>query len=99
MRDRIGGNAVCTLLDMAYIVASTHIKSAGDGVIANGMFEMTGENGLLLRIWNSNNHQTTYGVLSAACMALVQYMTVTAFGSVSFHIFDGVSEVGQGELN
>lgn len=99
MGQRIVGNAVVTLLDKAYIVASNHIQDEGDSVIASGMFEMVGENGLLLRVWNSNNHQTTYGVLSAACTALVQYMTTIAvFGKVTFHIYDGMREVGKGQI-
>lgn len=99
MGSRIVGNAVVTLLDTAYIAATNRIQNLGDSVIANGAFAMRGQNGLTLKVWNSNNHQTTYGVLSAACMALTQYMTTTAvFGKVTFHIYDGSREVGKGQI-
>lgn len=99
MGQRIVGNAVVTLLDKAYIAATNRIRNLGDSVIAHGMFTMMGETGLSLNVWNSNNHQTTYGVLSAACTALTQYMTTTAvFGKVTFHIYDGIREVGRGQI-
>ena len=99
MGERIVGNSVSTLLDTAFIIAMNRIHNDGDGPITRGVFELIGENKLLLNVWNSNNHQTTYGVLGAACMALVQYMTITTFGTVTFHIYDGIREVGQGQIS
>lgn len=95
----IAGNAVSDLLDTAWVTAMTRINNQGDNVIDHGIFELIGPTGLLLRVSNSNNHQITYGVMGAACMALVQYMTTTAFGAATFHIFDGVTEVGKGEIS
>lgn len=98
MGGRLPRSAVQDLLDSAFIAATSHISNEGDSVIANGMFKLVGENGVVLSIWNSNNHQTTYGVLGAACMALVQYMLTTAFGAVTFYIYDGIREVGKGQI-
>lgn len=47
---------------------------------------------------NSNNHQQTYGVLAAAIDALKDYMSRNYYGSASFHIYDGVNEVGLGKV-
>ena len=53
-----------------------------------------------LRVPNSNNHQTMYGVLAAALQASQEYMTRAAgyAGEASFTIVVGVNEVGQGTM-
>lgn len=55
--------------------------------------------GLVLKVSNSNNHQTTWGVLRAALLALEDYMqSQDSWGTAEFTIFDGKNEVGKGTL-
>ena len=57
------------------------------------------ERGLALNVVNSNNHQTTWGVLGAALTALEDYMqSMDKWGTAEFTIFDGTNEVGKGTL-
>lgn len=50
-----------------------------------------------IRVRNANNHQCTYGVMRAAVAALYDYMlTENEYGTVTFDIWDGENQVGQG---
>ncbi|KAA6408955.1 MAG: hypothetical protein FRX48_07299 [Lasallia pustulata] len=64
--------SLLTLLHNALTSILNHIATVGDGALANGVFNYMGDHGLELNVRNANNHQTTYGVLGAACAALVQ---------------------------
>ena len=69
----------------------------GDGLVQGGSFTFFGEENTQLRIWDSNNHQATFGVLGAAVMAVFDYMNSQAhFGTGTFAIFDGPNQVGRG---
>lgn len=58
-----------------------------------------GERGLELNVRNANNHQTTYGVLGAACVAVVMAMEESGVvGQGRFAILDGGVEVGRGRV-
>ena len=49
---------------------------------------------------NANNHQTTWGVLGAAVNALLGWVDGGAGGGAAayFEIWDGVNEVGVGQM-
>lgn len=48
--------------------------------------------------YNSNQHQTTWGVMGSAIVALRDYMSKNGWGGATFHIYDGANEVGAGAL-
>ena len=47
---------------------------------------------------NSDNHQTTWGVLGAAVTASENHMSQNYYGAASFTIIDGMVEVGKGVI-
>lgn len=49
-----------------------------------------------MKTWNSNNHQTTWGVMGATLGALREFMNEYGWGAARFTIFDGVKEIGEG---
>ena len=52
---------------------------------------------LVASFMNVNNHQLTYGVVRAAVAAVRDYMARDGdYGTLSFEIWDGDSEVGTG---
>ena len=78
-----------------------HVQQQGDGVMPalarGGIFQWLGEEGLALEVANADNHQTTYGVLAAALVALWHYMTQTGdIGRATFDVYDGPNWVGVG---
>ena len=86
------------VLNDAYTYIVDRIEMLGDGVISGGSWAYN-QVGLALRATNANNHQTTWGVLSAAIDALMDYMGRTGFrGACTFGIHDGSNEVGIGAL-
>ena len=90
---------VLTLLNEAYQDIMTHVLNVGDGLVQGGSFTFYGGQGLVLRVWDTNNHQATYGVLGAAMHALWDYMnSQTTFGAGAFVIYDGAVEVGKGTI-
>lgn len=75
------------------------MAESGDGVMAGGVFDYSGDGGLSLYAIDTNNHQTTYGVLGAAVEGLSHWMITSGeYGAAHFIIFDGGNEVGQGTL-
>lgn len=95
----ISGNIVQSLLENAALYVLNLIVRGGDGPLHNGMFNFPGMNDVTLQVWNANNHQTTYGVLGGAIGALHDWMSNNAYGSVSFGIYDGDNQVGNGVVN
>ena len=96
---RLAGNAVESLLANAVAGVLNRILQVGDGVIDHGTYTQVGANAVSLQVWNANNHQTTYGVLGAALSALLQWMHQNDFVAVSFGIYDGNNQVGNGVVN
>ena len=90
--------AVSDLLIEAANFLNNHIVTASDGNIAGGRFDWPGSESLVLSAWNANNHQLTYGVLSAALQALQEWTWGEGFGTLAFDIYDGQNQVGQGKL-
>lgn len=78
---------------------ASRIEVLGDEVVPDGRFHWADDSGMELTTWNANNHQTTFGVVSAAVSALEDYMGATGnYGTVRFWIFDGGNEVGAGGI-
>ena len=92
----IPGVSVTALIDETTASVMQHIRIAGDGVIPNGVATWQGIGGAFMKTWNTNNHQTTWGVLGAALGALKNYMSEHGWGAASFIIYDGVKEIGEG---
>lgn len=97
MYEIVAGNAVRDMLDEAMAYIANNIDFSGDVVIP-GAFNWLGDDYLKLTVWNSNNHQTTWGVLRSALMALEDYMSQHVYGLASFTIIDGAHEVGEGTI-
>ncbi|KAA6416305.1 MAG: hypothetical protein FRX48_01025 [Lasallia pustulata] len=101
MAQSVMGGLLATVIE----VLQDHIQRLGDAVLgvyptnATTVFQWFGEMGLVLKVSNSNNHQTTWGVLRAALLALEDYMqSQDSWGTAEFTIFDGKNEVGKGTL-
>ena len=68
-------------------------------MVPGGVFNFV-KDGIQLFSVNSDNHQQTWGVLSAAILSLLNYMSIQQRaggdpGEVHFVIYDGGNEVGQ----
>lgn len=93
---------VWPLLVDAFTRVQTRIEQSGDGLVRSnngaGLWQLT-RNGIVLSIANANNHQTTWGVLGEAILAIGDYMNQNrSFGTIVFYIFDGSRQVGQGSI-
>ncbi|KAA6410123.1 MAG: hypothetical protein FRX48_05543 [Lasallia pustulata] len=93
---------VSNMLDIAINTLAARIVELGDGPLVNGRFLGSAGIGpglnLVLRAANTNNHQTTRGVLRAALVALRGYMQEWGFGEVFLLIFDGQTLVGKAAI-
>ena len=94
----IPGQAVVRLLREASDFVSSHLAVISDGLLVGGKSAWLAD-ALSVKVANANNHQTTWGVLRAALVALDDYMEVNEHvGAAEFTIFDGVTEVGAGTV-
>ena len=94
----IAQNLLYTLLRGAYVQAYNEVNQGSDGPLPGGTFTATTGN-IVLRVWNANNHQTTWGVLGAAVWAVSSFKTTNnVYGAVNFNIYDGNNQVGQGTI-
>ena len=94
----IAGESVPSTINIAHGIISNYIRVAGDGPIANGRYNMVGLGGVQVMAWNADNHQLTWGVLSAALAAVLDFMRVFGNGAATFNILDGAHMVGQGTV-
>ena len=93
------GTAVRDLLTLAMHSILLHLDLYGDGVIAGGAFDRESHTtGMVLRAWNENNHQTTWGVLGAAVTALLDGMARDGWAYGAFQVHDGDNWVGSGVI-
>ncbi len=94
------------LLNQAYETALSRIALHGDNVVATSLvYGMIGSivylssSGMMLRIANANNHQTTWGVLGAAMKALRNFVGEHGgFDMADFVIYDGENQVAMGTM-
>lgn len=93
----IPGNGIMVLLNTAYNSVMDVLQAHGDGLLAPGG-ALWQTNGLMMRAHNSNQHQTSWGVMGAAIVALRDYMSRNGWAAATFNIYDGAHEVGAGVL-
>ena len=100
MASAISGASVEALLSSCYDAILQHISALGDGLVPSGVFSWPpGVNNLALHVWDTNNHQVTWGVLGAALSALENFMGDSdEWGGATFLIYDGGVEVATGVL-
>ena len=92
------GRLITALLNSASDYVSDYLHDTRDQVVSGGQSEWDVADTLSLHLWNTNNHQLTWGVVKAALEALNDYMNKSGYGEVEFSIFDGAHEVGQGAI-
>lgn len=92
----IAGDAIENILDAATGHLINLVEALGDKAVRGGVFNWPTNNGLVLKAWNANNHQLTYGVLGAALDAVGDYMSFNGFCHATFAVYDGVNQVGEG---
>lgn len=93
------------MLAVAIRRITNQLAHHGDGLIPLGVFIQEDEKGHSeLYLVNSNNHQQTWGVTGAALLALQSFLENLIavagdfVGGVTFTVFDGTNEVGQGSI-
>lgn len=94
----IPGVAVAALIDETMASVLQHIRLAGDGVMPGGMAIWQGYGGAYMKAWNSNNHQTTWGVLGAALGALREFQNEHGWGAAGFTIFGTLDTSSSGMI-
>ena len=55
-------------------------------------------NELAVHVWNTNNHQVSYGVLGAVLSSIIEFMEAHGWGAATFEIWDGQILVGGGAI-
>lgn len=96
--------AISTLLREASAAILFRIGVGGDGIIPQGQWTFlsgttpSGMTSMLLGVRNAGNHQTTWGVLNAALVAVSGCMQEKGWGPAVFDIYDGVNQVGTGMI-
>lgn len=90
---------VLDTLAEVFEIVQQQLETHGDGVIPARAFDrFPSDEGMLVSIMNANNHQVTWGVLQAAIEALGDYMEQHGYASVTFQIYDGPNQVGEGSI-
>ena len=98
MAHEIVGGTIQNLIAEASNNIANNIDFSGDGPISNGQFNWLGDDEVHLEVWNTNNHQATWGVVNAALSALADYMSSHFYGAAFFTNKDGANEVGEGVI-
>ena len=94
----VAGDHIERLLENAGHAVMETIEEFGDGLIPHGWFEYADEANRWVTVSNANNHQTTWSVLARALAAVMDFMRRHEWGSTTFQIFDGVNQVGEGQI-
>ena len=88
------------MLDQAYQNIIQTIANNHDGIIGTQGFRWLGAQATTLVAQDANNHQLTWGVLGAALSAVKDFMNSNGeWGTVTFDIFDGDNQTGQGSIS
>lgn len=70
---------------------------SGDEVIGRGLHYRIGA--VDMKTWDAISHRTTWGVLGAACTALLDFINYFSInGGLNFDIYDGRNQVGSGKV-
>lgn len=99
-------DTIRSLLNQAFELAVSRIRAYGDRVAATSLvYGLIGsvvymtDGGMVLRVANTNNHQTTWGVLGSAMDAMASFVAEHGgFDRAEFWIYDGDNEVAMGIL-
>lgn len=92
------GTLTTGLLNSASDYVSEYLHDTRDQIVSGGRFERDATDTLSLHMWNTNNHQLTWGVMKPAFDALKGYMNESGYGEIQFSIFEWAHEVGQGAI-
>ncbi|MCJ1302598.1 hypothetical protein MMC08_005402 [Hypocenomyce scalaris] len=89
---------IMNLLSAASETIQTNQQQQGLGLVPGGQFIQQGTN-VVLKMWNANNHQLTWGVVGVVVMGLLDWIAPTSDApAIVFKIFDGANQVGQGQI-
>ena len=94
----VGGNAVSTLLNEAWGIINEVLTHMGDSTVAMNDEFFWGANGVSLRTWETNGQRYTWSILESTFTALHGYMSEYGWGTASFTIYNGPTEVGRGTI-
>ena len=67
-----------------------------DGLLPRGSVTIPGHSGNSLHAYNAGGHEITWGVLGAAVEALQDWSQNNAYGQMTYAIYDGPNQVGEG---
>ena len=100
MRALTAGFPVVILFAEVMGVVNDGVRHLGENAqIPAAGLDWPGLNGLVLHLRNSNNQRMTWKIASGALNAVFLYMnSVRQYGTVVFTVYDGVREVGRGEI-
>lgn len=82
------GTLTTGLLNSASDYVSEYLHDTRDQIVSGGRFERDATDTLSLHMWNTNNHQLTWGVMKPAFDALKGYMNESGYGEIQFSIFE-----------
>ena len=95
---QVAAEALRNVLSESYGVVDEILKHMGDGPVSTTGFNW-GTGSAMLKIWDTNNQRTTWGVLAGALVALQDFMIVRGnWVGVSFTVYHGPVEVGKGVI-
>lgn len=90
---------IIEMLMAAYDTVQTTQVHQGLGLVAGGEFVQFGAEAVL-RMWNANNHQLTWGVVGLVVIGLLDFIsTQPNAAAIVFKIFDGANQVGAGQIS
>lgn len=94
----IHGAAVAVLCRAAshYVIHTLH--EYGNKPVVSGFFNFRGPDGLLLHMATAAEGTLTWAHMDTAITTLTNYLIQHQFGTVSFKIFSGTTQVGQGSI-
>lgn len=90
---------ITEMLMAAYDTVRAIQVQQGLGLVWGGEFVQEGAD-TVLRIWNANNHQLTWGVVGQVVTGLLDYMSPQTHGAaIVFKVFNGAHQVGAGQIS
>lgn len=94
----MGGPAIGNLINAAWRFSQNYIELMGDGVMPADGMDYPPVDGFRVTLWNTNNHQLTWGVYGSALLALRGFMEAHGWGAAVFRVYDGTNAVAAGVL-
>ena len=94
----IQGTAVYTLCHAAQLFLAHRLHEHGDGPVVAGFFNFLGANGIRLHMHTAAESTLTWQQMDTALETLYDYMVRHHFGAITFKIFSGATQVGEGSI-